>query len=428
MKIKSWAKDLFQKTEKLLNEHPYLTAFSTILLCSLLIISRRPEAITNAQFWAEDGKYWFADAYTQGPITSLFVTYGGYFVVAYRLIGSVSLILPFKYTPLFFNLVALVVQLLPLALILSSRLKKIIPYRTLAVVLCLLYVSVPNSSEVFLNLTNIQWHLGISAFLVLIASKSNKLVWKIFDLSILIAAGLAGPLVIILLPIIGYLYFKDRSSQNKRNLIAVAILSEIQFLAIFFVSGFQRVGGQPDASIVKFMKMIVGQVFTGSSFGEKSVGALNNGGFFVLLVIFSLIVAIFIYVLRRGPLWLKLMNIYGVLVVLSMLASLRSTKDFDTWKALGNPGGGQRYWYIPMIIWLTTLVWLLFRAKFKPLKYLAGFLLASLILVGITKDWSLKKYSDEHFYQYAEVLEQAPQGELVTIPTNPGWHIYLTKK
>lgn len=32
----------------------------------VIVISRRPDAVTNAQFWAEDGKYWFAAAYNHG--------------------------------------------------------------------------------------------------------------------------------------------------------------------------------------------------------------------------------------------------------------------------------------------------------------------------------------------------------------------------
>jgi hypothetical protein len=36
------------------------------LFAFLLIFSRRPDAILNAQFFAEDGQRWFADAYQRG--------------------------------------------------------------------------------------------------------------------------------------------------------------------------------------------------------------------------------------------------------------------------------------------------------------------------------------------------------------------------
>jgi hypothetical protein len=37
----------------------FLVAFGVLVL-------RRPDAIFNAQFYAEDGKYWYADAYNHG--------------------------------------------------------------------------------------------------------------------------------------------------------------------------------------------------------------------------------------------------------------------------------------------------------------------------------------------------------------------------
>ena len=39
---------------------------SVFLAAFLVVFSRRPDAILNAQFWAEDGKFWYADAYHFG--------------------------------------------------------------------------------------------------------------------------------------------------------------------------------------------------------------------------------------------------------------------------------------------------------------------------------------------------------------------------
>lgn len=422
---------LFDKTEEVLNAHPYLVMCLVLIISAALIISRRPEAISNPQFWAEDGN-WFSGAYNSfstglNPFTSMFVTYGGYFVVVYRLVASISLVLPFKYVPLFFSLCALGFQLLPLVLINSKRLNKIIPYRSLAIAISLLYVSVPNSSEVFLNLTNVQWPLGIAAFLVLIASKSNKILWKIFDLFVLIATGLAGPLVILLLPISGYLWVSAKTAWHKRNLIIVSVLSGVQILAIFFLSEGGRANGQPNASIFKFIKMIVGQVFTGGIFGEKSVDYLYSN-IPVLYITFGLMLCVFIYILKNGSKWLKLLNIYGVLIVVSMLASLKPSSAYDVWGTLTTPGEGQRYWFIPIVIWISTLVWLALNAKFRPFKYLAAALLLCLVVFGIPRDWQLPKYPDLQFPAYAQKLESAPKGSLVVIPINPGWHMYLTKR
>src|ERR1700756_5268824 len=57
-----------------------------------IIFSRRPDAILNSQFWAEDGPRWYADAYQFGWRCLLIPDeLGGYFHSASRLAGLTSL-------------------------------------------------------------------------------------------------------------------------------------------------------------------------------------------------------------------------------------------------------------------------------------------------------------------------------------------------
>ena len=57
-----------------------------------LIFSRQPDAFLHAQFFAEDGKVWFADAYNSGWFTSLFRAQDGYFQTLPRLAAALSLL------------------------------------------------------------------------------------------------------------------------------------------------------------------------------------------------------------------------------------------------------------------------------------------------------------------------------------------------
>jgi len=59
-----------------------------------LIFSRQPDAFLHAQFFAEDGKIWFADAYNNGWFTSLFKAQDGYFQTLPRLAAALSLPAP----------------------------------------------------------------------------------------------------------------------------------------------------------------------------------------------------------------------------------------------------------------------------------------------------------------------------------------------
>ena len=71
-----------------------------------LVASRRPDGLTNPQFWAEDGAVWFAQAYNQGPLTALLTPWTGYVQTFSRLVAAASLLVPLRHAPLVFNVAA----------------------------------------------------------------------------------------------------------------------------------------------------------------------------------------------------------------------------------------------------------------------------------------------------------------------------------
>src|SRR5208282_5718589 len=83
------------------------------LLACAVIVWRRPDAFFHAQFYAEDGHVWFADAYNLGWWPALFHTFAGYFETLPRLVASLALLVPLALVPLFFNIIAIAFQTLP---------------------------------------------------------------------------------------------------------------------------------------------------------------------------------------------------------------------------------------------------------------------------------------------------------------------------
>ncbi|HEX8355443.1 MAG TPA: hypothetical protein VF611_21225, partial [Pyrinomonadaceae bacterium] len=139
----------------------------------MLIIARRPDAIFNAQFWAEDGAVWYADAYNVGAFKSLFFPAAGYFQTASRLTASLTQLLPLSRAPLAFALVAVAVQALPANLLISSRFSRLIPRLSVRALLAFAYLALPNSAEIHANLTNTQWRLAVITLLVVLAEPSG---------------------------------------------------------------------------------------------------------------------------------------------------------------------------------------------------------------------------------------------------------------
>lgn len=420
------AKELFRRVEKLIVAHPVLTIAVVVIIAAILAITRRPETLFHAQFWAEDGRYWYASAYNNG-LSDVFAPYAGYFVLTYRIVAFFSLLLPFHFAPAFFNIAALGIQLLPVVLLCSGRLKKIIPYRSVGILLSLLYIAVPNSMEVYTNLTNIQWHLGIAAFLVLIAEKNQRLVWRIFDTGVLLITGFSGPLVIFLLPFAVFIWWRHKALHHLRRVYLLGALSVLQLIYIFIIDMTPRVGSVVAGDPFDLVKMIVGQVFTGGLLGQQYVNlAYGHNKTLVGLLLIGL--GLMLYAFIKGPMWLKLLHTYGAMLIVGMLVSLRPVEGFDAWQGLTNPGGGQRYWYIPILIWLATLIWLAGRATLPIVKGAAISLLLLLVLVGIPRSWSIVPFPYLDFRAHALQFEQAPSGTMIRIPINPGWDMTLHKK
>ncbi len=91
------------------------------LLACAVLISRRPDAIFHAQFWAEDGHVLIADAYNFGWWQALFQVHTGYYQTLPRLGAALALLVPLTVAPLVLNSIAIVIQALPASLLLLPR-------------------------------------------------------------------------------------------------------------------------------------------------------------------------------------------------------------------------------------------------------------------------------------------------------------------
>ena len=98
----------------------FLQNCGVFLVSFAVIISRRPDAEFHAQFYAEDGHAWLADAYNLGWWPALFQTWTGYFLTLSRLGGALVLLVPLSRAPLLMNLIAMSFQVLPVCLLLRS--------------------------------------------------------------------------------------------------------------------------------------------------------------------------------------------------------------------------------------------------------------------------------------------------------------------
>jgi len=423
---------------------PVLFWIIVVVSTSAVLILRRPDAVFHAQFWAEDGYVWYAQAYNIGALRALRVLYAGYLQILPRLAVTAALWVPLARAPLVLNLIALVIQALPAWFLVSTRMRNAGPL-WLRCVLALLYVSVPNSIEIHATITDSQWHMAVLACLILIAEVPRSRAGQAFDVLVLVLCALTGPFCILLLPV-GFVQVMApllaRHSKAPQPMppaghwhwIQLSVLGAGGFVqgAVLDAAGEGRAHTTLGASTANFCRIVAGQIVLPLFQGRNRLDHMANTPARVtaLACLATVVAALAVaYALWRGRVALRCFVFFALLVLVASLTFPVPAPTAYQWDPLLVPGLGLRYWYIPKLALMATLVWLLGRQRPTPIRVAAG-VLACTMAFGMAKHWEYPALPDFHFAAYARQFEQLPSGASIQIPLNPGgpWVMTLVKK
>lgn len=417
------AKRLISRLESISGPHLQIAVF---LLGLAIVASRRPDAIFNPQFWAEDGKVWYADSYNVG-ISSLLWPHNGYFCSLPRLTATLAQCVSLCRAPLLFNLSALLWTILPLQLLVSSRLSTVATLST-RLVLGFLYLSLPNTAEIHANLTNSQWYLALLGFMAVISALPRTWGWRCFDLLVIALCSLTGVFVVMLTPLAAKLWWKRREPWRLVVLLTLASGCVAQGLSalsstLSHAPHFQRPPAHLGATPAFLAKILADQVFLGPVVGRNAL-CFNHSC--CAVVVAGIGTALVAYALLKGPLELKLFVVFGASIFVASLAWPHSLDPAPVWQIMA-AGGGTRYFFVPMLGFVATLVWTLRGQAPRALRFFAVLALC-LMYFGIVRDWRCPRYADLSFRDYASRFESLPPGTVFTIPLNPpGWAMRLVR-
>jgi hypothetical protein len=405
----------------------------------LIVFSRRPEVILNPQFVAEDGAVFYRDAYRFG-LHSLFLSYSGYFHTLLRLVVIFARLFPLAYAPLVMNLIGMIVQVLPVNFFLSSRFSYIgFPYRFLG---AFVYLGLPNTFEIHVTATNLQWHQALLACMVLLAQPAGDRSSRVFDGIILALAGLSTPLSVLLIPLAAVLWWKRGDTQFAAAqifLLPGVLLQGISVLLHWHARQAPHVnlagqaifnGGSIGANVHDFISIMGRQVFFSSIFGLNNQKLLLSlsGVPFVEVICTSLGIVYLLYALRFGPIELRLFILFAYAVLaLGLINPLAGTPDHTQWYWLTRPGCGNRYYFLATIAFLGSLLWVAARKASVSVARSGAFACLLLLPVGIYRDWQLPPLENFRFGAFVQKFESVAPGTTVLIPINPGWLMELTK-
>jgi len=446
--------------------HPRWWLVAAAGLTAALWLSHMPALLLHAQLYADDGG-WYQGAYSLGPVASLPHPAAGYFVLFQRLVASISLVLPIIAVPTFFNLVALIVEVVGICYLLSRRMTPVIPSASVRVAIAVLVIALPNAYDTPGNLTGTQWHLGLLTFLVVFASSPRRIASHLLDAAIIVVGGLTGPYCILLEPIVLWMW---RGNRDRRRfaylLVGNSLCAVVQLLVIAARLASERSAAPLAAGFYPLVRMIARQVTLGLILGAHGLtqiaGSFVAGNVAVLTVLAAVPLIVCLWAAWHGPAILRAFCFYAFAVFALALAA-PSIAGFR-WPSLGDPAdivnfhpGGIRYFLYPLLAFAISLGWLAMtyaapwvsrllhrspRSAALPRRgasrrawvgrvvgVAAAAVLVASALFGVRLDWTYPPYLEEHWAAQVHRIEVAPHGTVVVIPINPrGWTVSLVAR
>jgi hypothetical protein len=263
------------------------------LLGCVIIISRRSGILFDAQLWAEDGFIFLDEAILHGW-QSIVIPYAGYIHVVPRIITYLSLQLSeilgqgIVWVPTIMNACTIALSSLCAVYICSSKFHWIggIYFRMLLSFFILVF---PEAYEIFGNVTNIQWWLGILEFFLLWNVLQSKKIPDWSDTILLSIVVISSPNGLIVLPALLWGYFCVNKNKLNFGALKIFLILTLTLVQVKFLLA-TRIPKEIDIAL--FLKKTIGSVLN-HLFGNLLLGQSVNtlvlsitGAFLLLVVLF----------------------------------------------------------------------------------------------------------------------------------------------
>ncbi len=387
----------------------------------LVFIARRPDLLTSAVLWAEDGAIWFAQAYNEGWLTPLLRAYGGSIQLFQRLVFDFAQLVPLRWVPLYGVWVSLLVRAALPAFLFSRRFSWI-NWRA-KVAFTAYYLLMPNLGEVHAFVTATPLYLALYLLAVIVADPPRNRFWQVHDWVVLILAGLSGPFVIFTLPLVAFRIFahRDRAAPFVPFAAILVVLAIVQGGFLWLAAsgtGQNPLNDWLDHSETMVTRTVFGFITTvrwASSFATPQVAL--PGALFALVVIVA--------VLIRGD-W-RARGLALVAPLAMLVALLTPSLGTHAGPALASAAASERYFVVTSAAWAATLV--VFAAIYLPRLPVSIFAFVVAVCgVFILFEFPINPVGGASFGPQAAKVDAAKSGDPVTLSiAPPGWSMTLIK-
>ncbi|RPE03248.1 glucosyl transferase [Candidatus Pantoea deserta] len=396
----------------------------------IVFVLRRPDIVTHAQPWAEDGKIWMAGIYNNGFLSSLFLPQNGYYQTISRLTYGISMILGISNAALGANVIAILIRCFFIGFILSSRMKFApLSYRLAAVIY---FILMPNQEEGFVNITNIHWYLSMYLVAVVMSEDSHGIAWKTHDYALLVISALSGPFVVFIAPCLLLKRVCERGGianaiKGVNTFDAVmAICCVIQVAAILLSPDTARSSAPLGASVGILVKIVAYRIVAGSFFNNELIAFMPYEKWVCLALFIAFIVPALYFFVKSG--WrFKVALIFPVLMIGFALAKPMMSVTDPQWPVFFGPINGQRYFFVTNFAFYCFVLFLFSRINCKSKLIVSVFSLVTIAI--LLPSFSIAPMPESGFKEDIEKFNDMDSGSKMDIRINPpGWTMQLIKK
>lgn len=414
-----------------------------VIVTTILIVLREPRYFYQPRFWAEEGSLHFAYSYSHNWWAALFQPQVGYLNFWPNLATLLAVLPPLEFAPYVTTFMALLIQLVPVVFILSSKSPIWSSWIRKLVALAIFLFSAL-TGEVWLNTINSYSFMAIVTFLILLEETPADRIRRWIYRFLLVVGGLTGTVSCFLIPLFGLRALVEKEKERWFQVLFLSACTLVQIILIFRYRSNESFGdrfhliGLTTLGVTIWTQSLALFAFGFQqadewarvlfSMASQDLGSFQMWGRILLLsagilfLLFSSNLSILQRVLFIGG--------YVILLVLPMMFSVIKDKY-----ALIDTGLHQRIFLAPNIL----LGWmLLFGIRFRnekgwrvPLANLISLLCA--LMVAASLFWGMQSYREPWFVaEYwpdwkaeTEIWEADPTYALKIQPE--GWVINLSQ-
>jgi hypothetical protein len=392
---------------------PYL---GVAALLAIIVVARRPDMVTNPQFWAEDGCLFFLENSVLGFPRALASFYKGFPYLLPRLIAFAGGLVPTTHAPRVYTASALALTALALASFSLPAFRSVIRSDWLRVLFAAAVVTLPMRYEVLGTPTNLGWFVAVWLSLVALIRLPQRS-WQVT----LLGAGSAvavwsTPLAVINLPLWVLRAYRGVRRHAWRE-VGFAATLVVSVIALYLLS--DRLGAPSRvafdlARVFRISAWLLATLVLPAEMAARHAGSLPLLALAGVMLVAPLAAS-------RAARWRNLpLQLLSLALAFMAVGATVAGRPLQTIQF--PPHAGARFWVYPAsqlsLAYLIALEGLPQRA----LKATAGALLAGLVLWARLPAFVLGPFADERWAVWAPRVERALNEQCpveLRVPMNP---------